>query len=691
MALRAKKFSIQVPTVSDTASVFKVIEKGYSDASQADRDLLLAGFNTSQVFPVVIPGTGLSLNMLKTQVSFDVAGQGWISYQIDWQEPVSTNQAIGAGVVETVRDQIGATPATATVSLTGSTIPDPVYNLGVEIDVVHQGSLIFRGYCTDIDFSSSTGQTGTCLMTAQDVRWLMSRTSIGQTDVSSGFKADDLTDVIFNEGGFPDKDSLELAFNKGSSIAATMWTYGTAIQAILTWYNFDGLFQFDASMFSTGSGALPHKDKIMPETNLSGQNLLNALDQLILAGEEVSWKVNFADNPPKISIVKLGAPNSSHRILQYRTEAIEPDHATQANVRESIAGSFKTAEVQTEKIVVESYYHSGLWNKSIPNSSRFALLFTLAGSAAWNVIKNFQGNGLSPANFDPTGREFDSIPCKFARQLVTRVKSFDPDSGHRYDANEITDEVLVDASPENPMIYCTIDNGSTYFLVTGGIEIDYEFGRIFLGQKNISANGTSFIEPTVDGPGGFVNKITDTSQVFLTANIATILDLRQIKKVLYAGFDMPFHTTRSIKEERIAAEYRYKIRLYDLTQPKAPPGPETASTRELYVDPTTKLANYSDQMVKQASGIMFTGNVTAPFAPLVFPGDTLTVENFSRWPNGETMFVTTFVLTQQRGKFTLNLSTSNQFWQPQQQLATNPAAIWKKAQKIIDRIQYGYP
>lgn len=693
MAIKGQKFTLELPTISDVASVFKVRETGVSNDHVADSAGLLYGLQTGEVQSVTIPGVGNSpLSMIKKQLHLSVPGKDWIAYEIEWEEPVNTDVAFNA-VVEQVNDQCGPNPATCSLTKTGITIPSETYALGVAVSITHRGATIFRGWVTDIDYSSSTGQSGSCIMNCQDVRWLMSGIFIGgRAPIAAGYKPDDLSEIVFNKGGLPNRDPNNSTFlfapgGKGPNGAGVMWNYGNAINALLTWYNADSKWKFTVADIIAG---LPHAAVIMPETALTGQTLLSALDQLISAGSEISWRIDPTQNPSAIEIITTSS--GAARTINYRTGTIDTSYSTNCNVRKSVAGGYKTAEVHSAKIILESYFPPTDWTMVASEHPEFSFVFALKASAITTRLAAF-----TPAIWDGQVLIDGSVPYRFVRNLVTRqhigTSGAGMDGATYYLANEITDVVLADdlTMVLDPWIWASIDSGTTLKYCIGGVEIDYDYGRIFAGRK--TGTTTAAPLPTIEEravAGLDLTPYLPPSTAFkIAATVAVELDLRYWLTGNFAGFTWGFTRNRVVKLDQIAAEFRIKTKMPAAASPFSP-DTELIPNGEMYVNPTSKITDFLSQVIAQNPGILYSCGATAPFAPLMYPGDRLVVTNFSKWPVGKTIYVTQTGFKIVKGKISLNVSGSNQFWQENAHMTPDPMVGWNMARLIQKRFLEGY-
>lgn len=657
MAIRARKFEVTIPTVSDVTSIYKIKETGY--ANQEDSETLLFGIQTGELQDLAVPGTSIGLQMIKDRLSISIPGPGYFQYEIQWIQPVSTFN-LGVGVVQDITDQIGATPATARITLTDKTIPNALYLLNAQVNISYQGQTVFRGYVTDHDFSSSTGQTGTTIMTLQDVRWLWSGIFIGQKVMSGSYDQRNFFDVLFNEAELPNREAVSgLSFDRGtiqtSSPDQRFWTYGTALTALLTWYNIGtligGVTEFVAS--------LPHKDDLVHELDCQGQSLLTIVDQLVSAGPEVSWRLDFTKDP--VNIVAVKQTSSAFRLFNYRTSVLDNNYATQCNVRRSISSVFTDAEVQSSKVLLETHFSGDThWDSNTPLSDDYLLCFTLKGDAITSIISTVWG----------TGRGATNISAELHHTLVTRD---DPDTNLPFSA-PISDVDLARASEKPPFLWASLDGGSTFIQVGSDFDIDFKYGRVYIVKDTKDVNISPVIN-FVTGP----KPVTDISLVKIAMTVSVVADFRDNLTALFTN-SLTRKRTKLQVENKILSEYRMKTKFPDAT---AGIGSEVDPTLTRYVDPTDKLQEVLDRIKVSGGSDQLTGNVVVPFAPYTAPGDKVFVNNFLKWPT-EDMFILSQTLNMQKGKMTLTVNCANQFWQTQNGLQKNPYPTWVLAKKIQD-------
>lgn len=470
--------------------------------------------------------------------------------------------------------------------------------MGALADIYCGGAKVFAGYVVDAPAQVGADSDVSRLVLA-DIKGLLRGRFIGEDgigDLEDGGFACRGYQCVFNRGGFGDKDAAEL---KWGGTAA--WRCVDIIQWIFTHYVPPAL--------ATGGGQTLDGGWLREpaDLDLTGSTVLAAIDTVAqLAGE--SWDLRPRSGAAHFTRIAPGMGDvKTVRLFQPGRGAQASDageyHATAAEIRPSVAGSFDKAEAHSAPGVIETTfgtgepYGSSIVKVGAPGDKKFVMRFRLD-------VTTYAARKAGLA-LTATCRPKEIMPW-----LVTRLSAAGAAATPPYTA---TMERM-----KGPIVWIVPDTTvetPKALRVDDGYRIDLDWSVIDFEQRVgiLAADGA---------PGDIEIADWDKVGVYLTA--AVRIEDRQTQTA-ESDAGLPLAQKCRVNRPDMVPEWRWK----SVIPADNENGWELASDDdepELCVDCSADLAAAAAAALASAPSVQYHGRLSFATVPNIMPGDRVRIK-----------------------------------------------------------------
>lgn len=377
----------------------------------------------------------------------------------------------------------GSKPTMATIALPDTPAQDTSWSDGKSVEIWQDSACVFRGHVYTVP-QSLDGTENEVELVCYDVRQAMTRRTIGQSGVGpvatyGGWPGFGL-DITFNRDGKPNRstDPVTGLHTLSNKPTAGYWTYAQILQFIYYWYVDTYLVTVDMGKLSGPLG------QVAPQIVTTLHNPATLTDQIMrtLGG---TWTIANTGGPDETTasvlqpiLAGIAAETTRAIWVNTRDSITTPGryHASKLKVERSTLNSYDRVEIQSAPYLVETTYSnlglSPLFEAPVTSADDLP-----AGEVAYFAVDVTQyfANGLGAAL--PAGAR----PKRWDSKLVTRRD----DTGYM---EPLASMATGERVPCKECIWLSVDTGTTWKRVKGGVRIDYENSRLYI-SKQVSLHG----------------------------------------------------------------------------------------------------------------------------------------------------------------------------------------------------------